>query len=89
MISDALSRTPLLGMDITGWDYVAVPMATGILVGVAIGVRGYALTGPGRELMQFRPFGTWKPSQTEVDQVVAGIIEGLRESRAAQANSRG
>jgi len=88
MISDALKRTPMLGLDITAWDFVVVPMSNTIVVGVAIAVRGIALTGPGRELAQFRPFGSWRPEQAEVDLTVAGILMGLRETRAQQMNGQ-
>jgi hypothetical protein len=84
MISDSVKRTQLLGLDLIGWDMMVVPMANAMLIGVAVAVRGYDLTGPGKELMQFRPFSTWKPSQEEVDQTVAAIVTGLREARAQQ-----
>ena len=85
MISDALKRTPLLGLDLIGWDYVLVPMSNAIMMGIVIAVRGVDLTGPGREIMQFRPFGTWRPAQAEIDLVVSGTITALREARAQQA----
>lgn len=85
MISDALKRTPLLGLDLIGWDLMVIPMANATLLqGVAIAVRGYDLTGPGKEIMQFRPFSGWKPSQDEVDEIVSALITGLREVRAQQ-----
>lgn len=89
MISDALRRSPMLGLQLIGWDCVMVPMANAMLLGVAIAIRGVDLTGPGKELMQFRPFSTWKPSQDEVDEMVGAIVAGLREARAAQARSQG
>lgn len=85
MISDALKRTPLLGLDLLGWDLMVIPMANAMLLhGVAIAVRGFDLIGPGKELMQFRPFTGWKPTQDEVDEIVTALIEGLREARAQQ-----
>jgi hypothetical protein len=85
MISEALKRTPLLGLDILGWDLMVIPMANAMLLhGVAIAVRGYDLVGPGREIMQFRPFTGWKPTQDEVDEIVSALITGLREARAQQ-----
>lgn len=87
MISDAMKRTSTIGLDLIGWDLVVVPMANAMLIGVAIAVRGVDLTGPGKELMQFRAFGTWRPDQEQVDQLVAAIIEGLREARAQQART--
>lgn len=85
MIADALRRSPLLGLQMIGWDCVMVPMANAMILGVAIAIRGFDLTGPHKELMQFRPFSTWKPDQAEVDQIVEAIITGLREARAEQA----
>lgn len=88
MISAALARTPTFDLEIVGWDYVSVPIAnpTGValIVGVAIGIRGYDLAGPGKELTRFLPFSTWQPGQPEIDQVVAAILDGLRETRDAQ-----
>src|SRR5882762_1196317 len=53
MISEAMKRTPLLGLDLIGWDLMIIPMANATLLqGVAIAVRGVHLTGPGKELMQ-------------------------------------
>ena len=86
MISDSLKRTPLLGMDLIGWDMMVIPMANAqLLIGVAVAIRGLDLVGPGKELMQFRPFSTWKPSQEEIDSIVAALIEGLRDARAQQS----
>jgi len=85
MISDALKKTPLLGLELRAWDFMVVPMTNAITVGVAIAVRGIDLTGPGKEIMQFRPFSSWQPTQAEVDTIVAATVEGLREARAAQA----
>jgi hypothetical protein len=87
MVAAAMRRTPLLGLQMIGWDCVMVPMANAMLLGVAIAVRGVDLTGPQKELMQFRPFSTWKPSQDEVDEMVDAIITSLREARAAQARA--
>jgi cytochrome P450 len=85
MISEALKRTPLLGLELVGWDMMVIPMANAaLLIGVAVAVRGYDLTGPGKELMQFRPFSGWKPSQDEVDEIVSALITGLRDARAQQ-----
>ena len=87
MIADALSRTPPVGLDLVGWDWVVVPMQNAMLIGVAVAIRGMDLTGPGKELMQFRPFSTWNPTQAEVDQLVDAIISGLREARQNQART--
>lgn len=85
MISDALCRTPMLGMELIGWDMMVIPMANAqLLIGVAIAVRGFDLVGPGKEIMQFRPFTGWKPSQDEIDNIVEALVEGLREARAQQ-----
>ena len=85
MISEALKGTMLLGLELIGWDYLVLPMANASLLhGVAIAVRGYDLVGPGKEIMQFRPFAGWKPGQDEVNEIVAGLIAGLREARAQQ-----
>ncbi len=84
MIADALTRVPLFDLHVVGWDFVTIPMTNAIIGGVAIAVRGYDLSGPGRELMQFRPFSSWSPSQREVDTIVDAIITGLREARDAQ-----
>lgn len=85
MISEALKRTPMLGLELIGWDLMVIPMANAMLLhGVAIAVRGIDLIGPGKEIMQFRPFTGWKPSQDEVDEIVQALIEGLREARAQQ-----
>lgn len=89
MVAGALRRTPLMGLQMIGWDCVMVPMANAMLLGVAIAVRGVDLTGPRKELMQFRPFSTWKPAQAEVDQIVGEIIDGLREARAQQSTTVG
>jgi len=89
MVADSLRRTPILGLQMIGWDCVMVPMANAMLLGVAIAVRGVDLTGPRKELMQFRPFSTWKPEQAEVDQIVGEIVAGLREARAQQASTMG
>lgn len=89
MVADALRRTPLIGLQMIGWDCVMVPMANAMLLGVAIAVRGVDLTGPRKELMQFRPFSTWKPAQKEVDQIVGEIVAGLREARAQQSTTVG
>lgn len=86
MIAAALTRCPLFGLEIIAWDYMCVPMPNAVLAGVAVAVRGYDLTGPGKELMQFRAFSTWCPSQEEVDKVVAASIDGLRTARAQQVN---
>src|SRR5580765_6375956 len=88
MISAAIHRIPMLGLQIVGWDCVMVPMANAMLLGVAIAVRGVDLAGPGKELMQFRPFSTWKPSQEEVDEMVGAIIAGLREARVNQSRAQ-
>lgn len=88
MIGDALRRTPMLGIQMIGWDCVMVPMANAMLLGVAVAVRGIDLAGPQKELMQFRAFSTWKPDQAEVDEIVESIITGLREARAAHAAAR-
>ncbi len=85
MIAAALKKTPLLGLEIRGWDYVVVPMPNAITVGVAIAIRGVDLTGPGKEIMQFRPFTSWKPEQGEIDTIVGAIIDSLREARDQQA----
>lgn len=87
MISDALRRTPKIGLDIIGWDMIVVPMQNAMLVGVAIAIRGIDLTGPGKEIMQFRPFEGWNPSQQQVDVLVAAIMEGLGEARVAQGRT--
>jgi hypothetical protein len=88
MIAQALARTPMLGVEIIAWDYMFVPMPNAVLAGVGVAVRGYDLTGPGRELMQFRAFSTWSPDQDEVDKVVGAIIEGLRTARSQQVNGQ-
>ena len=88
MIADALTRIPPLGMDITAWDMVTIAMPNAIMVGVALAVRGYALTGQGKEIMQFRAFSSWRPDQTEVDQVVSATVEALRIARAKQVNGQ-
>lgn len=85
MISDALKKTPLLGLELRAWDFMVIPMTNAITVGVAIAIRGIDLAGPGKEIMQFRPFPSWQPTQAEVDTIVAATVEGLREARAAQA----
>jgi len=85
MIAAALKKTPLLGLELRAWDFMVVPMTNAITVGVAIAIRGVDLAGPGKEIMQFRPFTSWKPEQKEVDTIVAATIEGLREARANQA----
>lgn len=87
MISDALKKTPLLGLELRAWDFMVVPMTNAITVGVAIAVRGVELTGPGKEIMQFRPFTSWQPTQQEIDTIVAATVEGLREARANQAST--
>jgi len=87
MIAAALKKTPLLGLELRAWDLMVVPMTNAITVGVAIAIRGVDLTGPGKEIMQFRPFTSWKPEQVEVDMIVAATIEGLREARANQART--
>lgn len=87
MIASALKKTPLLGLEIRAWDFMVVPMTNAITVGVAIAIRGVDLAGPGKEIMQFRPFTSWKPEQGEVDTIVAATIEGLREARANQAST--
>jgi hypothetical protein len=87
MIESALRKTPLLGLEIRAWDFMVIPMTNAITVGVAIAIRGVDLAGPGKEIMQFRPFTSWKPEQQEVDTIVAATIEGLREARAAQART--
>lgn len=89
MISDALKRTPMMGLPLIGWDCVMVPMANAMILGVAIAVRGVDLTGPRKELMQFRPFSGWNPDQAEVDQIVGAIIAGLRDARAEQSSTVG
>ncbi len=86
MIGSAIRRTPLLGLELRAWDFIVVPMTNAVTVGVAIAIRGVDLTGPGTEIMQFRPFTSWKPEQAEIDTIVGAIIEGLREARAAQVN---
>ncbi len=85
MISVALKKTPLLGLELRAWDFMVIPMTNAITVGVAIAVRGIDLAGPGKEIMQFRPFSSWQPTQGEIDTIVAATVEGLREARAAQA----
>jgi hypothetical protein len=85
MIADALRRTPLLGIQLIGWDCVMVPVQNAMLLGVAIAIRGVDLSGPGKELMRFAAFSTWKPGQAEVDQIVAGIVKGLGDARAQQS----
>jgi hypothetical protein len=87
MIAAALKKTPLLGLELRAWDFMVVPMTNAITVGVAIAVRGIDLAGPGKEIMQFRPFPTWQPTQDEVDMIVAATVEGLREARASQART--
>jgi len=87
MIAAALKKTPLLGLELRAWDLITVPMTNAITVGVAIAVRGVDLTGPGKEIMQFRPFTCWKPEQAEIDAIVAATVEGLREARASQARA--
>lgn len=87
MISDALKKTPLLGLELRAWDFMVVPMTNAITVGVAIAIRGVDLTGPGKEIMQFRPFSSWQPTQGEIDMIVAATIEGLREARANQTRA--
>jgi hypothetical protein len=87
MISDALKKTPLLGLEIRAWDFIVVPMVNAMTVGVAIAIRGVDLTGPGREIMQFRPFPSWQPTQKEIDMIVNATVESLREARAAQART--
>ena len=82
MIAAALKKTPLLGVELRAWDFMVVPMTNAITVGVAIAVRGVDLTGPGKEIMQFRPFTSWRPEQAEIDTIVAATIEGLRDARA-------
>lgn len=84
MIAMALMRTSKIGLDIIAWDYMCVPMPNAVLTGVAIAIRGYDLTGPGKELMQFRAFSTWAPTQEEVDKVVTATIDGLREAKDKQ-----
>lgn len=84
MISESLKATQLLDINLVGWDLVMVPMANAMLAGIAIAIRGYDLVGPGKELMQFRPFSTWNPTRDEVDQLVAALISGLREAREQQ-----
>ena len=84
MIADALSRTHKFGLDIIAWDYMCVPMPNAVLVGVGVAIRGYELTGLGKELMQFRAFSTWAPTQEEVDKVVGATIEGLRGAKTKQ-----
>lgn len=86
MISDALRRTPKFGLDIVGWDMVFVPMQNAVLVGIAVAIRGFDLSGPGKEIMQFRPFAGWNPDQAAVDTLVGALMEGLRQARAAQVN---
>lgn len=88
MISDALSRTSAFGMDITAWDMVTVAMPNAIMVGVALAVRGFALAGEGKEIMQFRAFSSWRPDQAEVDGVVKATVEALRLARAKQVNGQ-
>ena len=87
MISDALKKTSLLGLELRAWDFMVVPMTNAITVGVAIAIRGVDLAGPGKEIMQFRPFTSWKPEQAEVDTIVAAIIDGLRDARANQSRT--
>jgi len=89
MVDHALRRSPLIGLQMIGWDCVMVPMSNAMLLGVAIAVRGVDLTGPRKELMQFRPFSTWKRDQAEVDQIVGEIVAGLREARAQQSSTVG
>jgi hypothetical protein len=88
MIADALHRIPMLGLEIIAWDYMCVPAPNAIMAGVAVAVRGYDLTGGGKELMQFRSFSTWRPEQAEVDAVVGAIVDGLRTARAQQVNGQ-
>ena len=85
MIASAMARTPLLGLDIIGWDYVTVATTNAIMVGFAVAVRGYELAGPGKEMMQFRPFPSWRPTQAEVDAIVSATIAALRAGRDEQA----
>ena len=87
MISAALKKTPLLGLELRAWDFMVIPMTNAITVGVAIAIRGIDLSGPGKEIMQFRPFSCWQPTQGEVDSIVGAIVEGLREARASQART--
>lgn len=87
MISDALKRTPLLGLEIRGWDYMVIPMTNAITIGIAIAIRGVDLVGPGKEIMQFRPFSSWKPEQGEIDTIVGALIDGLRDARDQQARA--
>jgi hypothetical protein len=88
MIAESLRRIPMLGLEIIAWDYMCVPMPNAVLAGVAVAVRGYDLAGPGKELMQFRAFSTWRPEQDEVDKVVGAIIDGLRTARSGQVNGQ-
>lgn len=84
MIRGALKRTSLFGLDVVGWDYVIVPMANAMITGFAIAIRGFDLSGPGKELMQFRQFPTWQPDQDTVDAIVAATVTALREIRDEQ-----
>jgi hypothetical protein len=88
MLTSAMQRVPLLGLDVIGWDFTMVLQGQGLVAGFVCAVRGVDLTGPLKELARFEPFDTWGIDQNKADRVVNTCIEALREFRATQVRGR-
>lgn len=85
MIADALGRVPLLGLVITGWEFVVQITDRGPVAAVVITARGVDLAGPMKEIGRPGFFDTWQPTQKQVDRVIWDAVEQLREFRAGLA----
>jgi hypothetical protein len=87
LIRNALAKTPLRGMEVTGWDFaLLLNPAGGIMAGVAIAVKGVDLLGPNKELCTFQPLPTWAADQAAVDETVAQLISNMYQFRESQKN---